>query len=110
MRCRQTKVTCRSLIGGLLLVWQASLSTSAQDFLPPAPAWQGASEGLLVPPDDPWITPAEASGLTESPNYDRMIAWLKKLAEASPLIDAERVWSHGRRTQACCRRCQQGWR
>lgn len=59
------------------------------DLLPPAPAWSGASEKLIVPPDHPWITPAEKTGLTDTPNYEHTIAWLTKLAEASPHIALE---------------------
>jgi hypothetical protein len=57
-----------------------------QDNLPPALAWHGASEALLAQPDNPWITPAEKTGLLDSPGYDETIAWLRKLSEASPLI------------------------
>ncbi|WP_438480229.1 M14 family metallopeptidase [Oleiharenicola lentus] len=57
------------------------------EFLPPAPAWQGASEALIAKPDNPWITPSEKTGLTDSPNYDETIAWLRKLDAASPLIE-----------------------
>ncbi len=56
------------------------------DLLPPAPPWPGASKKLIVPPDHPWITPAEKTGLTDSPGYDKTVAWLTRLAEASPHI------------------------
>ena len=72
-----------------LLLAFASVTASAAtpgDLLPPAPPWSGASEVLIVPPDHPWITPAERSGMTDSPSYDDTIAWLRKLAAASPLI------------------------
>ncbi len=59
------------------------------DFLPPAIPWRGKSEKLIVKPDDPWITPSEATGLTATPSYDETIAWLKKLDAASPLIRME---------------------
>ncbi|MBX3736916.1 MAG: M14 family metallopeptidase [Candidatus Didemnitutus sp.] len=61
-------------------------AASPQDFLPPAPAWHGASEALVARPDNPWITPAEKTGLTDSPNYADTLAWLEKLAAASPHI------------------------
>ncbi len=64
----------------------AFATNGPQDNLPPALPWHGASESLLARPDDPWITPAEKTGLTDSPNYDDTIAWLKKLSDASPLI------------------------
>ena len=34
--------------------------------LPPVTSWSGASETLVVGRDDPWVTPAERSGLTDS--------------------------------------------
>lgn len=58
--------------------------------LPPAPVWHGASERLVVAPNDPWITPSERTGLTATPSYDETIAWLKRLDAASPLIRMER--------------------
>ena len=87
MRRHKLMIYCWALIGALLLVLQTSTSTSAQDCLPPAPAWRGASEELVVPPNDPWITPAEANGLTETPDYAQTIVWLKKLSNASPVIE-----------------------
>ncbi len=57
-----------------------------QDFLPPVPPWHGASESLVVAADHPWITPAEKSGLTDSPGYDDTVAWLEKLCAATPLV------------------------
>ena len=61
-------------------------AASPEDFLPPARPWAGASEALIVSPNDPWITPVEKSGMTESPSYDETVAWLRKLATASPLV------------------------
>lgn len=57
--------------------------------LPPAPAWSGASEALIARPGDPWITPAEKTGLTATPSYDRTVAWLRALARASPWVRVE---------------------
>jgi len=65
------------------------LAASPADFLPPAPAWHGASEALVAKPDNPWITPAEKMGLLDSPNYDDTIAYLKKLCTASPLLELQ---------------------
>jgi hypothetical protein len=62
-------------------------STAAN--LPPDLPWRGKSEKLAVAPDDPWATPSEKSGLTTSPNYADTIAFLKRLADASPLIRLE---------------------
>jgi hypothetical protein len=64
--------------------------------LPPAPAWRGASERLIAPPADPWITPSERTGLTATPSYDETIAWLRRLDAASPLV---RMESFGRTAQ-----------
>jgi len=55
-------------------------------FLPPALPWDGASRGLVVAPDDPWITPCERSGLTRSPSYRETVAFTRRLADASPLL------------------------
>ena len=35
--------------------------------LPPTIPWHGASERLIAPPGDPWITPAEASNFDATP-------------------------------------------
>lgn len=74
------------LLLALSLVAPFARAHSPQDFLPPAPAWHGASEALLAKPGNPWITPAEETGLTDSPNYADTIAWLEKLAAASPRV------------------------
>lgn len=64
--------------------------------LPPAPAWHGASESLIVASDHPWITPAEANGFTNTPNYAETRDWLERLAGASPLV---RIETFGRSAQ-----------
>lgn len=66
------------------------------DILPPALAWHGKSEKLIVRPSDPWITPSEASGLTTTPNYVETRAFLERMDAASPLI---RMESFGRSPQ-----------
>lgn len=70
----------------LPLMLTSAFAASPQDFLPPAPAWHGASEALIAKPDNPWITPSEKTGLTDSPNYEETIAWLRKLCAATPLV------------------------
>jgi murein tripeptide amidase MpaA len=60
--------------------------TRAAEILPPVLPWNGASEALIAKADDPWITPSERTGLTETPGYDATVAYLKKLDKASPLI------------------------
>jgi hypothetical protein len=73
----------------LPLLLSSVFAAGPQDFLPPVPAWHGASEALLAPADHPWITPAEKTGLTDSPGYDETIAWLQKLCAATPLVTME---------------------
>jgi murein tripeptide amidase MpaA len=67
-------------------LWIALTNAPAADFLPPVAPWKGASETLIAKDDDPWITPSEKTGLTETPNYDATVAYLRKLDKASPLI------------------------
>jgi hypothetical protein len=67
-------------------------SASAADLtapLPPVLPWHGASERLVVPPNDPWITPAEARNFDETPSYADTRAWLDRLVAASPLLRIE---------------------
>ena len=60
-----------------------------ESFLPPVPAWSGASEALIARHDDPWITPAETTGLTETPSYAETITFLKKMDAQSKLMRIE---------------------
>ncbi len=63
-------------------------ASAADDLaLPPVRPWNGASERLLAPPEDPWITPAETSGLTTTPRYTETMAWLERLAAAFPELN-----------------------
>jgi len=62
-------------------------SPGTQAILPPALPWAGKSRSLLVPAGDPWVTPFEATGGTHTPRYDATVAWLRKLADASPRVD-----------------------
>lgn len=80
--------------GCLVMVSACSWLNSAfaenpQDFLPPSPPWHGASEGLIAAANDPWITPSEKTGLTDTPSYDETIAYLQRLAGASPLLSVQ---------------------
>ena len=54
--------------------------------LPPAQPWHGASEALVADMHDPWITPAEQTGLESTPTYAETVAWLQRLAAASPYV------------------------
>jgi hypothetical protein len=58
----------------------------AEQILPPNTDWHGKSERLIAGADDEWITPAERTGLTATPNYADTRAYLERLAAASPLI------------------------
>lgn len=80
------RMKTRLLLAAFFAAAPLARASSPQDFLPPAPAWHGASEALLAKPDNPWITPAEKTGLADSPNYADTIAWLEKLAAASPRV------------------------
>lgn len=85
----------RSLLLAPLLLTSA-FAAGPQDFLPPAPAWSGASEALIARADNPWITPAEQTGLSDTPNYDATVAWLQRLCAASPML---RLQEFGRTAQ-----------
>lgn len=63
-----------------------TLQLSAQSILPPVQEWHGKSESLIVKSNNPWITPAEKSDFITTPTYEETMNWLKKLADASPLI------------------------
>ena len=58
----------------------------AGTMLPPELPWSGASRSLLRDPADDWATPFEAGGLSQTPRYEEMMNWLRRLDEASPDI------------------------
>jgi len=61
-----------------------------QPFLPPAPAWDGASKALLRPASDPWASAFEQDPEHDfSPNYVDTRAWFDRLDAASDLIRIE---------------------
>lgn len=61
-----------------------------QAFLPPAPAWNGASKALLRDASDPWVTAFEADAAHDfSPSYADTRAWFDRLDAASDLIRVE---------------------
>jgi len=61
-----------------------------QAFLPPAPAWSGASKALLRDASDPWVTAFEADAAHDfSPSYADTRAWFDRLDAASDLIRIE---------------------
>lgn len=61
-----------------------------QAFLPPAPAWDGASRALLRGASDPWATDFERDPqLDFSPDYADTRAWFDRLDASSDLIRIE---------------------
>ena len=61
-----------------------------QEFLPPAPEWDGVSRSLLREASDPWVTPFEADPEHDfSPTYADTRAWFDRLDAASDLIRIE---------------------
>lgn len=60
---------------------------ASTDHLPPVIEWNGASRDIVVDESDPWITPAERSGLTATPDYDETMAWLRRLVDAAPELE-----------------------
>jgi len=68
----------------------ASQAPWDQDFLPPAPRWQGASQALLRDASDPWVTAFEADpDHNFSPDYADTRAWFDRLEAACPWIRLE---------------------
>ncbi|GAB4187584.1 MAG: M14 family metallopeptidase [Wenzhouxiangellaceae bacterium] len=75
----------------LLLFSTLAHADPVVDILPPLLPWQGASEQYLTSADDPWRTPAEASGLTDSPDYATTMDWLQRLAAASNQVNLQTI-------------------
>ncbi|MDP2716020.1 M14 family metallopeptidase [Rheinheimera sp.] len=76
----------------LLLATTILLPARAQttaDWLPPLPAWQGNSETLIKSKGQPWVTPAELTGLTDSPDYAATLKYLNALVDSSDLLMLE---------------------
>ncbi len=79
----------RPFAAPLLALFTGTVAPAATDWtlpLPPPLPWDGASRALIAPAEDPWITPAEASGFRETPRYDETVAWLERLAAAAPQV------------------------
>ena len=68
------------------LLLSATLASAQTPILPPLIPWDGASRALVVPANDPWITPSEAGGLKTTPRYDETVAYLNRLVKASPQL------------------------
>lgn len=62
-----------------------------QEIMPPTIPWTGKSLDLIVDQNHEWITPAEKTDLTESPDYATTMAWLEKLRQASPSLSINRI-------------------
>lgn len=60
----------------------------AADHLPPLLPWDGPTQALIQP-QHPWVTPAELTDLSATPDYAQTISYLKKLVESSPLFRLE---------------------
>ena len=74
-----------SILWSSLLCAVAAFSQATQQaILPPDLKWNGKSQELIVPKNDPWITPTEQSDFTRTPRYDETMQWLKKLIAAAP--------------------------
>ncbi len=85
-----TIMPMRSLIlAAALCASAATAQTSLEAPLPPIRPWHGASEKLVARPNDPWITPAEASEFVTTPDYAATRAWIDRLVAASPLLSIE---------------------
>lgn len=57
---------------------------ASQPVLPPLVPWDGKSRTLVVPRNDPWITPSEKSDFRTTPSYEETVSWLRKLVAAAP--------------------------
>lgn len=73
----------------VLCMAAAGQGRAADDWLPPLAAWQGASEQLQKQQGDAWVTPAELTGLTDSPDYAATLAYLSQLVDSSDLLQLE---------------------
>lgn len=66
------------------LILAATLQSAQTAILPPTIPWDGASRALVVPANDPWITPSEKDQLRTTPRYDETVAYLERLVAAAP--------------------------
>ena len=69
---------------------QASAFNDYESLLPPLQEWSGASEALIASADDDWITPAERTGLTATPDYDETLS-LIHISEPTRLVHSSRM-------------------
>ena len=59
--------------------------------LPPTPKWQGKSKQFVVDKDDPWMTPAEASGFKLTATYWEVTDYLERLSRKSDRVSVVTV-------------------
>ncbi|MEH8018205.1 M14 family metallopeptidase [Rheinheimera muenzenbergensis] len=80
----------KSLRNAMLLgssLWPLLLA--ANDHLPAVPTWQGSSEALMKSKGQPWVTPAELTGLNDSPDYAATLHYVNQLVDSSELLQLE---------------------
>ena len=63
----------------------------AQEIMPPTIPWSGKSLELIVDNSNKWVTPAETSGLTASPDYVTTMKWLEEVNQASSYVSIARI-------------------
>ncbi len=84
-------ILCLAMLGlaGLSMATVATgdIFSDAESLLPPVQTWSGKSEALQAGPDDPWITPAEQTGLNSTPDYAETMAWLARLVAATAELE-----------------------
>ncbi len=90
-----SKLVATGIVASLALAFSGAIAMAQkptlepETFLPPIPAWSGASEALVAKPGDPWITPSETTGLTATPNYADTLTFLRKMDAQSKLMRIE---------------------
>ncbi|MBZ9610621.1 M14 family metallopeptidase [Rheinheimera maricola] len=75
-----------ALLASLLF---SAVCVASDDWLPPLSSWQGASEALIKTKEHSWVTPAELTALTDSPDYAATMAYVNKLVDSSDLLQLE---------------------
>ncbi|WNO61209.1 M14 family metallopeptidase [Rheinheimera sp. MMS21-TC3] len=73
----------------LLVINSATCWSLKADTLPPLEAWQGQSEQLIQSAASSWVTPAELTKLTDSPDYAATMAYVHKLVASSDMLELE---------------------
>ncbi|MBT8137376.1 MAG: M14 family metallopeptidase [Gammaproteobacteria bacterium] len=76
-----------SILAAAVSLCAAGQAAASEAILPSLPPWQSNSLELIAAPDDPWITPAERSGLTTTPRYAETLSWLRRLVDAAPQLE-----------------------